>query len=257
MLISPATILFDGNSFGMSVSARNLLSRAIFALIPWMISGVMPAVFPLPLAADSASASAILHSKGGVWVNGAEAGDSTVVFPGDVLETRSGFVANLDSEGSSVLVQPQSVVKYQGTFLNLEHGGVAVGTSTSMSVHVNCIKVEPVTNDRTQYEVGDIDGTVHVAARKNDVNVTHTGAVRKASSQDDAARSATVHEGQEASRKESQVCGAANAPRGIGNGTNTKWLEIGGGSAAGVGLLCLLLCSGWSSGSGNVSPSQP
>jgi hypothetical protein len=251
MLSCPATILLDGNTFGMSVSGRNLFSLAICGLI----SGVMLALFPSLLAAESVSA--ILHSKGGVWVNGTEAQDSTVVFPGDVLETKVGFVANLDADGSSVLIEPQSVVKYQGTFLNLEHGGVAVGTSTSMSVHVNCIKVEPVTKDRTQYEVGDIDGTVHVAARKSDVNITHTGANRRTSSSPDAARSATVHEGQEASRDESQACGAAAAPRGIGTATNTKWLEIGGGGAAGVGLLCLLLCSGWSSGSGSVSPSQP
>jgi hypothetical protein len=255
MPFSLVTILFDGNSSGMSVSAPNLSSRAIFALIPWLISGVILALFPLPLAADSASA--ILHSKGGVRVNGNDAADSTVLFPGDVLETRSGFVAELDSDGSSVLIQPESVVKYQGTFLNLEHGGVAVGTSTSMSVHVNCIRVDPVSNNRTQYDVADVDGTVHVAARKNDVNITHTGAARKTSSQDDTARSATVHEGQQTSREESRLCGGANAPRGIGSITNTKWLEIGGGSAAGVALLCLLLCSGWNSGSGSVSPSQP
>jgi hypothetical protein len=255
MLFSPATILSDGNTFGMSVSGRNLFSSAILALIPWVISGVMLALFPLSAAADSASA--ILHSKGGVWVNGTEARDSTVVFPGDVLETKSGFVANLDSEGSSVLIQPQSLVKYQGTFLDLEHGGVAVGTSTSMSVHVHCIRVEPIVKDRTQYEVGDVNGTVHVAARKNDVNITHTGAARKTSSQDDATRSATVHEGKETSREESQVCGGADAPRGIGDSPSTKGLEITAGAIAGIGLLCVLLCSGGLSGSGSVSPSQP
>ena len=75
------------------------------------------------------------------------------VVSGDLLETKPGSVANLDAEGSSVLIQPESVVKFQGNYLSLEHGSVSVGTSTSMSVHVNCIKVEPVSRERTQYDV--------------------------------------------------------------------------------------------------------
>jgi hypothetical protein len=242
------------NTLCMSVFARNLVSRLISGL---MISGLTLALSPSPLLA-SGTASAILHSQGGVWVNGTEATDSIAVFPGDWLETKSGFVANLDAEGSSVLIQPESVVTFQGTFLNLEHGGVAVGTSTSMSVHVNCIRVEPVTKDRTQYEVGDVNGTVHVAARKDDVNIKQTGGLSKASSQSDASQSATVHEGQEATRNESQACGGARSPNGMGGPTSTKWLEIGGGVAGGGAVLCLLLCTGGSTSSnGSVSPSQP
>ena len=123
--------------------------------------------------------AAVVHSKGGVWVNGAEVADSTAVFPGDLLETKPGSVANLDAEGSSVLIQPESVVKFQGNSLNLEHGSVSVGTSTSMSVQVNCIKVEPVSNERTQYDVADVSGTVQVAAHKYDVNITQSSALRK------------------------------------------------------------------------------
>jgi hypothetical protein len=226
----------------MSVSVRFFFA---WAMIVWLPASL--------LAGDTNSA--VVHSKGGVWVNGAEATDSTVVFPGDLLETKPGFVANLDAAGSSVLIQPESVVKFQGTFLMLEHGSVEVGTSTSMGVHVNCIKVEPVSNDRTQYDVTDLTGTVRVAARKNDVSISQ-GALRKASSRSDAGQSPTVHEGQQAARDEAVACGAASRPEGAGtNGVNTKWLEIGGGTAGGVAVLCLILCKGPSSS--NVSPSSP
>ena len=214
----------------------------------------MVVLFPLSLlAADTGSA--IVHSKGGVWVNGSEVADSTAIFPGDLLETKPGFVANLDAEGSSVLIQPESVVKFQGTFLSLEHGSVSVGTSTSMSVHVNCIKVEPVSNERTQYDVADISGTVQVAARKNDVNITQGGVLRKTTAQSSASESATVHEGQQATRDESAVCGAAARPGAAGNALNTKWIEIGAGAGVGVLVLCLILCKGTKPS--NVSPSQP
>src|SRR5271165_2540006 len=142
-----------------------------------LICCVMVVLFPVSLAAAD-TGSAVLRSEGGVWVNGMEVAGSTVVFPGDVLETKPGFVANLDAEGSSVLIQPESVVKFQGNYLSLEHGSVSVGTSTSMSVHVNCIKVEPVSNERTQYDVTDTSGTVHVVAHKNDVNITQTGVLQ-------------------------------------------------------------------------------
>jgi hypothetical protein len=218
------------------------------------VSWMMVILCPISLAAAD-TGSAVLHSEGGVWVNGFEIAGSTVVFPGDLLETRPGFVANIDAEGSSVLIQPESVVKFQGSFLSLEHGSVSVGTSASMSVHVSCLKVEPVSSERTQYDVADVSGTVQVAARKNDVNITLGGILQKTHPQGGSSLSAVVHEGQQTTRDESTACGAAPRPGGAGNGLNTKWIEIGGAVGGGVLVLCLLLCKG--SGPSNVSPSEP
>lgn len=198
--------------------------------------------------------SAIIHSKGGVWVNGAEVADASTIFAGDSIETKSGFVANLDSEGSSVLIQGESIIKFQGDFIVLEHGSVSVGTSTSMRVHVNCIRVEPISNERTQYDVTDRSGKVEIAAHKKDVVVK--GGVRGVkSSGDDSSQSATVHEGEQTTRDESVICGAASRPLGASSGLNTKWIEIGGGGGGGALLLCLLLCKG--SSPSTVSPTQP
>jgi hypothetical protein len=195
-----------------------------------------------------------LHSTGGVWVNGMEISGSTAVFPDDSVETKPGFVANLDAEGSSVLIQPESIVKFEGSFLDLEHGSVSVGTSTSLSVHVRCIRIEPVSNDRTQYDVTDLTGKVEVAAHKNDVNITQSSTIHKASSPS-GSQSATVHEGQQATRDETDACGAAGPPESPANGLDRKWLEIGGGAALGGVVLCILLCTG--KGQSSVSPWQP
>jgi len=229
-------------SVGISVSAlRNFVS--------WL----MIILFPLSLmAADTGSS--ILRSTSGVWVNGMEVADSSAVFPGDLLETKPGFIANLDAEGSSILIQGESVVKFQGSSLVLEHGSVSVGTSTSMSVHVNCLKVEPLSSNRTQYDVTDTSGTVQIAAHKNDVKIERVGALRKTSSQSSLSESGIVHEGEQATRDESAVCGA-ESPQGAGHALNTKWLEIGGGVGGGVLLICLLLCK--SAPPSEVSPSQP
>ncbi|MGA8502052.1 MAG: hypothetical protein WB683_10920, partial [Candidatus Sulfotelmatobacter sp.] len=223
---------------------------ALRKLVSWM----MVILCPLSLTAAD-TGSAVLHSEGGVWVNGFEISGSTVVFPGDLLETKPGFVANVDAEGSSVVIQPESVVKFQGTFLSLEHGSVSVGTSTSMSVHVSCMKVEPVSSERTQYDVADVSGTMHVTAHKNDVNITEGGVLQKTNAQGASPISSVVHEGQQATRVESTACGAAPRPGSVGNGLNTKSLEIGGGIGGGVIVLCILLCKGH--GSSSVSPSDP
>jgi hypothetical protein len=217
------------------------------------VAWVMLFLFPLSLSAAD-TGSAILRSVGGVWVNGNEIAGSTTIFTGDSLETKPGFVANLDVEGSSVLIQPESIVKFEGTFLTLEHGSVSVGTSTALSVHVNCIRVEPLSNDRTQYDVADVSGKVEVAAHKNDVKITQAGSLRKPSAQN-SSLSAVVHEGQQGSRDESQACGAAEPPESPAHGLPTKWIEIGGGAGAGVVVICLLLCKG--SPKNNVSPSDP
>jgi hypothetical protein len=231
------------NSLGMSVSGLRSF-----------ISCIMVLLLPLSLVAADAG-SAILHSEGGVWLNGTEISGSTAVFPGDAVETKPGFVANIDAEGSSVLIQPESIVKFEGSFLNLEHGSVSVGTSTLMSVHVNCIKVDPITNERTQYDVTNVNSTVQVVAHKNDVKIEEGSSLRKTSSRSALAQSATVHEGEQAKRDETQACGAGRPPESPANGLNQKWLEIGGGAVAGVVALCLLLCT--SKGKSSVSPSQP
>jgi hypothetical protein len=213
-------------------------------------------VFLTPLSLPAAdTGSALVHSTGGVWVNGAEVMDSTTVFAGDSLETKPGFVANLDTQGSSVLIQAESIVRFQGDHLVLEHGSVAVGTSTAMSVEVHCIQVNPVTRDRTEYNVTDLSGKVEVEAIKKDVNIGKGRAAAKPSSESGAGLSGTVREGQHETRYESTACGAAALPQAAGNPPNMKLLELGGATAGGVVALCLILCKGKTQSS--ISPSNP
>jgi hypothetical protein len=216
------------------------------------LSWIMIVLWPLSsLAADTNAA--VLHSKGGVWVNDAEAVDSTPVFPGDRIEAKPGFVAELDAEGSSVLIQPESILKFQGTFVELEHGNISVGTSASLGVHVNCLQVEPITTQRTEYNVKDTTGSVEVSAVKSDVKFTQVGGLRKTSKDSGLVGSALVHEGQQEKRQESD-CGAGSQAPNAAHSFPTKWLEIGGGVAGAIAL-CLVFCKG--SSKTDISPSDP
>jgi len=217
----------------------------------WIVSAVLP-LSALGQALPEKPAGAILHAEGEVWINGYEAHDSSAVFPGDVIETKAGSSANLSLEGSTVLIAPESVSKFQGDLLELDHGGVSVTTSRAFKVRVHCILVVPVLNDLTQYVVTDLNGTVQVAARKLDVNVEHErGHGKVVTEPQPSQEQASVHEGEQKSYDESQICGAPAQPASAGSGISPKWIIAGAG---GAGLLLLLIIHG---GGGNKTPVSP
>ncbi|HTW31158.1 MAG TPA: hypothetical protein VMD76_05740 [Candidatus Sulfotelmatobacter sp.] len=191
---------------------------------------------------------AILHTQGGVWVNGSEAHDASAIFEGDVVETKPGSAANLSLEGTTVLLSPESVAKFEGDLLELDHGSVSVVTSKGFKVRVNCIRVIPVVNNWTEYVVSDLSGSVDVSAKKNDVNVEHEHGRGKPSPETEISQRASVHEGQQKSYDESEICGALK-PTNASWSVSPKWIAAGAG---GAGLLLLLLLHG--SGSSNGQP---
>jgi len=237
-------------------SLRKSLFRMRVSTLRWVLCWAMLVIVPpssLGQTPDETGA-AILHTQGGVWVNGYEARDSSAVFPGDLLETKPGSSANLSLDGSTVLIQPESVAKLQTNLLELDHGSVFVGTSKSFKVRVHCITVVPVLDEWTQYEVTNVNGNVQVAARKDDVNVEREMDRGKPSARTEASHGATVHETEQKSFEESEICGAPARPTGAGTSVNPKWIAAG---AAGAGLLiCVLLCRGTPT-KPPLSPSAP
>src|SRR5258708_12576893 len=155
---------------------------------------------------------AILHTQGGVSVNGYEATDSSALFAGDLMETKPGFSATLNLEGTTVQLQEETVAKLQDDVLLLDHGTISVGTSKGFKVRVNCITVIPVLNEWTQYNVTDLNGTVQVNARKNDVNIEREQGRAKLPTETEQSHGTTVHEGQQSGNDESSVCGAPLKP---------------------------------------------
>lgn len=205
-------------------------------------------------AGQAQTGAAVLRTQGGVWVNGYEAQDFSAVFPGDLLETKVGSPANLNMDGSTVLIQPESVAKLQNNLLELDHGSVSVGTSKSFKVRVNCITVVPVLNEWTQYDVTNLNRNIQVAARKNDVNVERELDHGKPSPETEASRGSTVHENEQKGFDESEICGPPAQPARAGTSINPKWIAVG---AAGVGVLvCVLLCRGTPT-KPSISPSAP
>src|SRR5271156_3199236 len=135
-----------------------------------LVSCVLLLFFPGSLiAADSGAA--MLYTDG-AWLNGSRVPQSSAIFSGDLVQTRSDSAANIHAPGSSITVLGDSLVKFEGASLKVEHGGVSVSTSKELAAIAGDVRVAPVTNAWTEFNVMDTDGTVRIVASKGDLNVT-------------------------------------------------------------------------------------
>ncbi|PYX28405.1 MAG: hypothetical protein DMG80_16685, partial [Acidobacteria bacterium] len=91
------------------------------------------------LAADSASA--MLYTNGAAWINGATVPKSAAVFSGDIVQTRPDSSAHLNASGSSVMVLADSLVKFEGSAVEIEHGAVRVSTGQGLATHAGEVTV--------------------------------------------------------------------------------------------------------------------
>jgi hypothetical protein len=151
-----------------------------------MVVGVPATLF----AADSAAA--MLYSNGTTRLNGSNLPKSSAIFSGDRVQTTTGSVAKINASGSSLLVLSDSLVQFEGDAVKLEHGGVTVSTSKGMATRAGDVAVIPSTGVWTQFDVTDVDGKVHIAARKGDLTIN------------DRAGVTLLAQGQETTRDESQ-----------------------------------------------------
>src|ERR1700687_3060042 len=147
-------------------------------------------LFPAQVMLAGETASAMLYTNGAAWLNGSEVPKSAAVFSGDMLQTRPDSTASIQSNGSSVMVLADSLVKFEGLAVELEHGAVHVTTSRGLAARAGDVTVKPVADSWTEFQVTDVDGRVQIAANKGDVTV-----------QDDKGTT-TVTQGQQTTRED-------------------------------------------------------
>jgi len=149
-------------------------------------------IFPAALfAADQPAA--MLYSHGTALLNGDSIARSSAIFSGDLVQTSADSAANINASGSIVLVLNDSLVKYQGNAVELEHGGITISTSKALATRAGDVTVSPAASVWTEFEARDVDGTVQIAARKGDLTIS-----------DDNGTTATLAQGQETTRDDSQ-----------------------------------------------------
>jgi hypothetical protein len=197
----------------------------------WMLLAVVPASL---LGADSAAA--MLYAKGPAWINGTSVPQSSAVFPGDLIQTKPDGVVHINATGSIVMIQSDSLVKYEGNAVSVEHGAVNVATTKGMSTRAGEVVVTPQSSGWTEFEVRDVNGTVEIMARKGDVSVS------------DGSETTTLPQGQQTTRDDSdnrrKKKRAAGAVAAAGVSAMDSPYAIAVGGAVAGGLLIWVLVQG-------------
>src|SRR5271169_1628562 len=156
-----------------------------------MVSCVLLILFPGSLFAADSNA-AMLYTNGAAWVNGAHVPrSSSAIFLGDLLQTRSDSVANINQPGSSITVLSDSLVQFEGASVDIQHGGVTVSTSKGIAATAGDVKVAPASSAWTEFNVTDVDGTVRIHASKGALTIS------------DGKEVVTLAQGQDTTRDES------------------------------------------------------
>ena len=186
-----------------------------------MVSCVLLILFPGSLlAADSNAAMLYVNTNGAAWVNGAHVPrPSSAIFSGDLLQTRSDSVANINEPGSSITVLAGSLVQFEGVSVDIQHGSVTVSTSKGVAATVGDVRVTPASNAWTEFNVTDVDGTVRIFARKGDLTIS------------DGKDMVTLAQGQDTTRDESNPA-AENSKK-----KKNKKAQTGAVPAAGGGIM--------------------
>ncbi len=215
----------------MSVSGlRNLACWTMIAVVPASL-----------WAADSSPA--MLYARGAAWINGGAVPRTSAVFPGDLVQTRSDSVASINASGSNVVVLADSLVKFEGPAVALEHGSLRVATSKGLSTHTGDLTVAPASNGWTEFEVKQVgDDTVQIMAQKGDVTVS------------DGSNSSTLSQGQQTTvgnsmekKKKKRRKGGGAVPATGGAVLDSPPVIYGGAAAVG-GLLTWVLLQDNNSG---------
>jgi hypothetical protein len=197
----------------------------------WILIALVPASL---WAADSSPA--MLYARGAAWINGGVVPRTSAVFPGDLVQTRSDSVASINSSGSNVVVLADSVVKFEGPAVALEHGSLRVATSKGLTTHTGDITVAPASNGWTEFEVKQVsEDSVQIVAQKGDVTVS------------DGSNSSTLSQGQQTTvdnsaekRKKKRRKGGGAIPASSGAVLDSPAVIYGGAAAVG-GLLTWVL----------------
>jgi hypothetical protein len=201
-----------------------------------ILSSLLMVILPVALFAADRPA-AMLYSHGTAMLNGHSIPRSSAIFSGDLVQTNSDSAANINASGSIVLILNDSLVQYQNDGVKLEHGGITISTSKLLGTHAGGITVSPAANVWTEFDVRDVDGKVHIAARKGDLTIS------------DETGTTTLAQGEQTTREESdsqkdkkkRKRGAAAAPAAAEGGIFNSPVAVGIGGAAILGVTAWVL----------------
>jgi hypothetical protein len=193
-----------------------------------------------------ASGAAMLTTAGHATVNGNDSPSSSAVFNGDMIATAGGSAATIDSEGSMVLVMPNSSVQFKGNSVDMGNGDVVVTTTKAMGVKVGKFTIAPAAGQAAKFEVSHAAGMVVISARQGSLNIS------------DGKSTQVLQEGQQTTRSDAEQLAAKDQTPASGTSavhmSKTTALLLGGAIAGGAAAAIVLLTPGSSHAVSTTNP---
>jgi hypothetical protein len=178
----------------------------------------------------------MLYTAGSAWLNGSAVPKSAAVYTGDLLQTRADSTASIQANGSSVMVMADSLVKFEGPAVEVEHGGVRVTTSKALAAHAGDVIIKPAGNSWTEFQVVDVDGRVQIAANKGDVTVQDNQGTTTVTQGQQTTRDDTSDTDKKKKKKRKGVAAA-----GTGGIMSSPWVVYGATGVVVGGVTWILL----------------
>ena len=191
---------------------------------------------------------AMLQASGTVLVNGTATPQSMSLFMGDRVNTAGGAAASITRSGLSLVVDPNSSVRYQDDGFAILQGTARVRISKGVTAHAGLVSVVPK-GDSALFDVSSDGKTALVTSREGALTLT------------DGVEMASLNPGYTAKisldPSEGQDQGPKPAAQSKGDKNNKKWFIIWilVAAAAGAGITCAVTCGG--GGPTPVSPVTP
>jgi hypothetical protein len=189
--------------------------------------------------------SAMLQATGTVSLNGTPTPGSTSVFAGDRIDTAEAAGASISRSGFSLVLDPNSSVRYQDDGFSILRGTARVRSSRGMAGHAGPVLVTPK-GDTALFQISSDGKTALVASREGTLTLT------------DGVETVSLEPGYTAKVDLDATQDQSPKPAAKSKGEKKKngfllWMLVGAG--VGAGITCAVACGG--GGPTPVSPVAP
>ena len=115
-----------------------------------------------------------LYASGNVTLNGTEVARSASVAPGDKIETAGATATTINQDGSKVIVNPYSAIRYESEGVKIVRGSASVNTTDGLPAQAAQIMVAPKDKAAT-YEVARLNNQVVITSHTGALMITEAG----------------------------------------------------------------------------------
>ena len=145
---------------------RNSLATKILSIAMMLLT---PAAM---LMAETGNTT--LYASGNVTLNGTEVARSASVAPGDKIETAGAAATTINQDGSKVIVNPYSAIRYESQGVKVVRGSASVNTTDGMPAQAAQIMVAPKDKAAT-YEVARLNDQIVITSHTGALMITEAG----------------------------------------------------------------------------------